>query len=143
MLILIGAFGQLGLKYMYHPYAYESYSLGLALRQVSKPEDLVVTVSNAFAEPTTIYYSHRRGWVFPPAFTWEKELLREDHEAIRVFEELRSSGADWFGIVDESVHKLRKQNPVFMQHIIDTCELVDATPEWIIYRIGQTGAGSL
>jgi 4-amino-4-deoxy-L-arabinose transferase-like glycosyltransferase len=139
ILILIGAFGQLGLKYMYHSYAYESYKLGLALRQVSEPEDLVVTVSNTFAEPTAIYYSQRRGWVFPPAFTWHEELLREDHEAIRVFEELRSNGADWLGIVNESFHKLGKNNPLLIHHIINTCELVGATPEWIIYRIGQTG----
>ncbi|MDH4231851.1 MAG: glycosyltransferase family 39 protein [Nitrospirota bacterium] len=135
LLLVIFAFGQRGLRWMYHPYAHESYKLGLALREISEPGDLVVTVSNSFAEPTAIYYSKRRGWVFPPAFAWDREPLKDGTEDIRLFEELRSRGADWIGIVSESLARLRQNHSALVEHISSTCRLESENRNWVIYRI--------
>lgn len=54
------------LRALYTPYGRESRELGLALASVSRPDDLVITIAHDIGDPTAIYYSHRRGWVFPP-----------------------------------------------------------------------------
>jgi hypothetical protein len=65
LLFITGMSGQKGLSYMYYPYAQEAYKLGLALRQMTQSNDLVVTMANAIGAPNVIYYSQRRGWTFP------------------------------------------------------------------------------
>lgn len=140
LLIVVGV-GQKNLQKMYFPpepgwNATESYRMGLALRQVSQPDDLVVTVPNDIGEPVAVYYSSRRGWVFPPPWpevSWTS--LVPDEEAIRLFEELRQQGADWFGIVNEHRNQLWQNNPQFMRYIERTCKLQQISPGWVIYRI--------
>jgi hypothetical protein len=137
LLILIGTFGQKSLKYMYQPYAQESYQMGLALRQAAQPGELVITMANDLGDPVAIYYSQRRGWIFPPPFSeldW-KELPENDDEAIRVLGKLRASSADWLGIVNEHVDELWQNHPNFVEHIERTCEFHSKSKDWIIYRI--------
>lgn len=138
LLLIIGTFGQKALeKYQYYSYTNESYKMGLALNQVSQPSDLVVTIAQQVGNPVAIYYSKRRGWVFPPAWqgvVWWKQTL-EDNEAIRLFEELRDRGADWLGIVNERKNELWKNNPTFVEYLERSCELHQQSPEWAIYRI--------
>lgn len=137
ILLIIGTSGQNGLRYVYHPYAHESYQLGLALRQMTQTGDLVVTIANDFGDPVAIYYSQRRGWVFPPADpeqAWD-QLPEDDNEAIRLLEELRARGAGWLGIVNEHQDDLWKNHAIFVDHIQRTCEFKSKSPEWVIYRI--------
>jgi 4-amino-4-deoxy-L-arabinose transferase-like glycosyltransferase len=136
-LLIIGGIGQNNLHYLYQPYAQESYKLGLALRQVSQPSDLVVTMANDFGDPVAVYYSQRRGWVFPPAQaeqSWN-QLPEDDHESIQLFEELRTQGADWLGIVGERRKDFWTGHPTLVQYVEHTCEFKLKTPEWVIYRI--------
>src|SRR6266446_3775449 len=65
-LIIIAVSGTMALIRMCYPYAKQGYELGLALRQVSQPRDLVVTMASVLGDPIVIYYSQRRGWLFPP-----------------------------------------------------------------------------
>lgn len=141
LLSIIIIFGQLALQQMYYPQkpldATEGYKMGLALRQISKPGDLVVTIPNDIGEPVAIYYSQRRGWIFPPAINeinWAK-LPADDHQAIRLFEELRANGADWFAIVDDHRAGIRQDLPLFTEHIEDICEIQVETSDYVIYRI--------
>jgi hypothetical protein len=140
ILLLIGGVGQKHLKNMYNP-SWDStttYRLGLALRHISKPDDLVVTIPSATTEPIAIYYSQRRGWSFPPSWPevgWWGDIIPDDKEAIRLFEKLRDRGADWFGIANIRKQKLWKNNPKFAKYIESTCELKQANPDWAIYRI--------
>jgi hypothetical protein len=142
IILVIGGYGQKNLKKMYsppEPYwdATQGYKMGLALSQISSPKDLVVTISNDIGEPVAIYYSQRRGWVFPPAwndYEWSK-LPKDDNEAIRRFEGLRFQGADWFGIVNEHRKELTDKYPKFMEYIERTCKLEQDTAEFVIYRI--------
>jgi len=137
LLLVIAVSGQRGLTAMYKPYAEQSYRLGLALRQLTRRSDLVVTVANAIGDPTAIYYSGRRGWVFPPASVsgnWV-ELPENDEESIRFFEALRVQGADWLGIVAEQKKELWQDHAQLMSYIQRTCEFTVETRDYVIYRI--------
>lgn len=137
ILLSIGGFAHWNLRWIYHPYAQESYTLGLALREVSPPEELVITMANDLGDPVAIYYSRRRGWVFPPAEpdkAWG-ELPEDDQEAIRLFNELRNRGADWLGIVNRHKKRIWNHHPMLAEHIERTCELKQESPDLAIYHI--------
>jgi hypothetical protein len=136
-LLIIALMGQKGLKWMYFPYAEESYTLGLALRDVTNPDDLVITLANDLGDPVGIYYSQRRGWVFPPAApanSWGR-LMDDDDENIRLFVGLRKSGADWVGIVNEQMKDIRENHPALLDYIRRTCTLESRSKDWVIYRL--------
>jgi hypothetical protein len=140
LLMVIGFSGQTHLHNMYNPpwASTKSYELGLALREVSAPDELVITIPYGTTEPVAIYYSQRRGWSFPPPWPevgWWGDTIDDDNEAIRLFEELRGRGATWLGIVASRHQKLWQNNPEFMGYVERTCELKQQTPDWVIYRI--------
>jgi hypothetical protein len=140
ILLFIGTHGQIRLQSMYYPPwdSMKNYELGLALRQISTQDELVVTIPVGTIEPVAIYYSQRRGWSFPPLWPevqWHDDMTIDDLEAIRLYEKLRAQGADWLGIVASRIQELSKNNPQFMEHIERTCELAKHTPTYVIYRI--------
>jgi Dolichyl-phosphate-mannose-protein mannosyltransferase len=139
ILLIIGGVGQRNLSNVYNPYAEQSYKLGLALRQISQPGDLVTTIPTDIGNPIAIYYSQRRGWIFPPAWSnipwWDDLPKGEDKGLIADLNQLRSQGADWLGIVNQQKNKIWQSNPIFMQYIQRTCELKQESPDWLIYRI--------
>ncbi|BCL37659.1 glycosyl transferase [Nostoc sp. MS1] len=137
IILLIAKVGINSLTYMYLPYANHSYKLGLALRQLSQPSELVITMANDLGDPIPIYYSRRRGWVFPPAQkdqSWA-ELPQDDNQSIQLFENLRVEGADWFGVVNNQLQELRQNHLKFLQYIERTCQREQENGEFVIYRI--------
>jgi len=136
-LIIIAVSGTIRLKRMYYPAAGPDYELGLALRQVSQPHDLVVTMANVLGDPIVIYYSQRRGWLFPPPSPSRDilELPEDDSESIWAFEELRTEGARWLGIVAAQHAKLRQKHPLLLAHFQQVCRLYQRNPKWVIYSI--------
>jgi hypothetical protein len=91
------------------------------LRQVSQPNDLVVTATTTTGDTVAIYYSQRRGWTFPPVYAWSSTTLwsagGDSSEAIQLLEELSSKGANWFGIVNEQKNLLLKGNPKLVDYM--------------------------
>ncbi|BAT55820.1 4-amino-4-deoxy-L-arabinose transferase of PMT family protein [Nostoc sp. NIES-3756] len=137
IILLIGKVGMSSLNSMYMPYANDSYKLGLALRQLSQPQELVLTMANDLGDPIPIYYSRRRGWVFPPAQkdqSWA-ELPQDDTQSIQLFENLRVEGADLFGVVNNQLQELWQNHLKFMQYIERTCQREQENGEFVIYRI--------
>jgi hypothetical protein len=128
------------LQWAYREYARQGYELGAALARISRPSDLVVTVANAIGDPAAIYYSRRRGWVFPPVWPgadpWED--IKDEPAAIQLFDRLRVEGARWFGIVAEQRMKFRKTAPRLFAHIERTTELVAENRDWAIYQIPRS-----
>ena len=121
---------------LHSSYAKQSYQLGLALKSVSQPDDLVVTLGDTIGCPVAIYYSDRRGWLFPPyeeIKDWE--TLPKDDEAIATFERLRARGADWFGVVNNRRDDIWEARPRFAQYLEETCKLQETNENGIIYRI--------
>src|SRR5438874_8908107 len=136
-LILIAVLGTIRLKRVYYPAAKHDYELGLALRQVSEPHDLVVTMATILGDPIVIYYSHRRGWLFPPPSRSRDfiELPEDDSDSIRGLEVLRAEGARWLGIVAAQHAKLRQKHPLLLAHFERTSRLYRRDPKWRIYSI--------
>jgi 4-amino-4-deoxy-L-arabinose transferase-like glycosyltransferase len=123
---------------LYKPqHAQDSYELGLALREVSAPGDLVVTMASDLGDPVAIYYSRRRGWIFPRADPgrWWNRLPADDSESIEQFEELRASGARWLGFVRHFNKETWGGHEQLLAHFRETCEYVADGPGWVIYRI--------
>jgi 4-amino-4-deoxy-L-arabinose transferase-like glycosyltransferase len=141
--LIIAGFGQRNLKNMYFPRrtwdVTESYKMGLALGRTAGPNDLVVTLANDVGNPVAIYYSERRGWVFPPPWPgvkwWGQFIEEDDDKAISLYDELRARGATWFGIVNEQVDNLRERHPMFFDYVKSTCILTKESKDWVIYRI--------
>jgi hypothetical protein len=142
-LIIIAVSGTIALIRMCYPYAKQGYELGLALRRVSQPRDLVVTMASVLGDPIAIYYSQRRGWLFPPPPVLDVTALPEDdHESIRMFEELRAEGAVWLGMVASQQAKLKRDHPVLLAHFQRTCRLHQRNPKWFIYFIKPSAPGN-
>ena len=137
-LIVVAVLGMRpALMTMYYPVAQQGYELGLALRQVSQPQDLVLTMANTLGDPVVLYYSQRRGWLFPPPGPFRDiiELPQDDKESIQVFEELRAEGAVWLGIVAAQHAELQQKHPLLLAHFQRASRLCQHNPEWVIYSI--------
>jgi hypothetical protein len=138
ILLIVVVVGQGVLKTMYKPeHATQSYRMGLALHEMTQPGDLVVTLANDIGDPVAIYYSQRRGWVFPPADidrAWN-ELPANDDESILLFDQLRTQGAGWFGIVNERKKDFWVDHPKLVEYIKRTSEFKIKTDDYVIYRI--------
>jgi len=129
--------GRKGLDFMYFPYAAEGRMMGMGLRELTEPGALVVTIASDPGDPVAIYYSGRRGWVFPPALpgrAWGV-LPEEDSESIELFEDLRAGGAGWLGIAGKRRGEVEDRHPRFAEHIRRTCELKRVDPAYVVYRI--------
>lgn len=114
-----------------------AYHLGLALREASREGDVVVALGETIGDPAAIYYSGRRGWLFPPygqVRDWVD--LPPDETAIRLLEQLRSEGATLFGAVAVRRDEIRSDRPRFAKHLERTAELVRDDEIGVIYRLG-------
>ena len=138
--------GHKAVEMMRRPRAEHSYLLGLALRDRTAPGDLVVTIADDVGDPIAIYYSGRRGWVFPPAHmphVWKpwNRMPADAKQSIAMFEDLRQRGAKWLGIVtgprDDTPGREHFwiEHPELIAHINATCELVEKSGAWVLYRI--------
>ncbi|MEQ9232884.1 glycosyltransferase family 39 protein [Coleofasciculus sp. E2-BRE-01] len=138
LLILIIGIGQHKLKTLaFRPWAANDYQLGLALRQISQPDDLVVTATSTTGDTVAIYYSQRDGWVFPPAYTWSSLSWSEldDEDAILLLKELSDKGATWLGIVNKQKNQLSKEKPKLIEYMERTFEVYQKSPRFMIYHI--------
>jgi len=136
-LATIAFFGARLLRILYLPYAEQSYELGLALREASQPQNFVITIPNDLGNPVAIYYSRRRGWPFPPP-TQDRDIIElpaEDGESIQMFEDLRTQGAAWLGIVAAQQALLRRRHPSLLTHFERSSRLYRSDPKWVIYSI--------
>jgi hypothetical protein len=145
LLLILIIFGQKALRYMYEPpawYADQSYSLGVALHQISQPDDLVVTLAHALGDPVAIYYSQRRGWVFtlgegpdyPERKVDDTALPKDDSISIQKIESLRKKGAIWLGIVGIHQNRINKDHPLLLKYLKENCEIRQINPDWAIYH---------
>jgi 4-amino-4-deoxy-L-arabinose transferase-like glycosyltransferase len=134
-----------GLRLMKTPYARSGHELGVQLSSLSKPGDLVIAVSATIGDPIAIYYSRRRGWVFPPGGGMNDwSVLPDDGQAIDMLETLRAKDAAWFGVAknarDSKGRKLLEYNPGLIAHLDKTAERVIDDDTMLIYRLAPPTA---
>jgi len=130
-------------KRSYYPFSQNGYELGIALREISKPNDLVVTIADVGEDPVAIHYSERRGWTFLPLFSWPEKSWDlwfsgssgiTDVEAIDLLEELRERNVSWLGIVKQQIEGIQKERPVLAEYLADTFQLYIENDTFSIYR---------
>jgi 4-amino-4-deoxy-L-arabinose transferase-like glycosyltransferase len=130
------------------PYSDNDRAMGMRLAELSAPGDLVVTAAVDIGNPIAIYYSRRRGWVFPPGglcppggaapeSNWT--LLEDDARAIARLDTLRAAGADWFGLnkgaTDARGVRLVEASPRLLAHLEAASSYVEDQPHFRIYRL--------
>ncbi|MBE9066475.1 glycosyltransferase family 39 protein [Leptolyngbya cf. ectocarpi LEGE 11479] len=141
-LFFVGVNSHTSTDHLYQAYAQESYELGLELRKITRPDEMIVTLANTIDDPIALYYSQRKGWVFSHSTetkgrAWN-HLPEDDNEAIFMLENLRRKGADWLGIVDERKKDFWVDHPELVEHINRTCHFQDKTPKWVLYKVPHT-----
>jgi Dolichyl-phosphate-mannose-protein mannosyltransferase len=121
------------------------YLMGMHMRILSEPGDLVVVSGNETGAPIAIYYSRRRGWIFPtPEMSPNFTLFSEDGEqAILALRTLASRGGRWFGI-NKKAHDQSLPSKHFMDHyrilleyLSEHARLAGETDTHIIYDISS------
>jgi hypothetical protein len=123
------------------PRSVDDYELGKALFRISQPGDLVATIPSMMGDPRVIYYSHRRGWVFPdPLRDWSM-LPPDDDSSIRALEELRLQKTRWFAIARLPFDRhlppknFWEYNRKLIEYVERTCERAAFGSYGTIYRI--------
>ncbi len=139
ILILLWSIGfNQNLRRLYRAHANDDYLLGIRLQELSEPGDMVVTISDALGEPTAIYYSQRRGWIYPPARPGDwADLLNNENEAIQEMARLRGEGADWLGIDAERKEQFWEAYPQLAAYIESASTMVEEHDEYVIFRFND------
>ena len=76
-----------------------------------------------------------KGFLFPPAYKWAPtDLPKEDEECIAILEDLRSQGADWFGIVDKHFQEISNNRPAFKKYLDNNMKMVKQTSDFVLYK---------
>lgn len=147
VLCLVLLFGTApGVEAVRLPYAAESRLLGERLAELSKPGDLVITVARQVGDPIAVYYSRRRGWVFPPgggARDWSS--FGEDQEqAISELEDLRRQGATLFGVArgarDSRQRPFELHHAALLDYLDRTATRIVDDSGLLIYRLKTDAA---
>jgi hypothetical protein len=122
MVVSIAVTGIGTLRFWSGPSSSAGYRMGLALRRVTAPKDLVVTLPESLGDPVALYYARRHGWVFPPAAEWsvinpdwDAALLTE--AAVGWLDRLRTEGAGWIAMVDVHHERIRRANPALAAYV--------------------------
>jgi hypothetical protein len=126
---------------MKNPMSEEARLLGMALKDLTEPDDLVIAVSPDVGDPVAIYYSRNRGWVFPPGggqTTWSN-FFDDDATAIAELEELRLQGARWFGYTKNAKDDMGRyfvdHHAGFIDWLETNREKIEETRDFVIYRL--------
>jgi 4-amino-4-deoxy-L-arabinose transferase-like glycosyltransferase len=113
---------------------YESWNmaarnLGLELERISNPSELVAVIDEA--DSTTIYYSNRKGWHFPPYYG---ARTKRSAKLIGRLEKIRPQGAAFLGISKDHFWWLDFYKE-FHEHLETRYERIRDTPEYIIFDL--------
>ena len=114
-----------------------SYLLGGVAESASRIGGTV----RLMGDPRVIYYSHRRGWVFPDPYRNWGMLPPDGDSAIQAFENLRLQKTRWFAVARSPIDYRRPPKNFWeyqrqlIEYVERTCERAHVSPHGIIYRI--------
>ncbi len=134
-------FGTLpGTAIMKRPGAMAAFELGSDLERITQPGDLVIAMAPNVGDPIAIYYSRRRGWVFPPAGgqnDWS--IFYENDVAIASLENLKAAGAKWFGVPKDTHDSLGRDffdhHKPLVDYLERTAKRVADEETYVIYKL--------
>ncbi len=138
LVVLWGWFSHTG--QMRQPVHQNAYALGMKLKALSGPSDLVITAPTEAGNPVSIYYSRHRGWLHPAGGgSRDWTLFIDDPKAIAEVRALRAHGARWFGATkdarDREGHLLTEHNPQLIAYLDQTARRVVDDPVMTIWRL--------
>jgi hypothetical protein len=140
--------GHIALNHMKIPWSSQSWTMGHRLAELSAPDDLVITAANGIGDPVGIYYSRRRGWVWPPGGLCppggplpdlDSMALQDDAESIKRLEALRGAGGLWFaiarGATDNRGRRMVEYNRDFLAYLEQVSSYSEQTSDYLIYKL--------
>jgi 4-amino-4-deoxy-L-arabinose transferase-like glycosyltransferase len=136
--ILLGSFAILAFLYvrpLYEASAAQHRDAGLELNKITASDALIVAVDNG--NPAIFYYAKRKGWHFLEQNGVYGGNPKNSQQAISDLERLQRDGATHFVFVTNTFWWLSSY-PEFTQHLSETATLLEATPEFRIYRLTMT-----
>jgi 4-amino-4-deoxy-L-arabinose transferase-like glycosyltransferase len=134
-ILLVSLFAILSYVYvrpLYESSAAQLRDAGLELNKITAPNALIVAADTG--DPTIFYYAHRKGWHF-----LEKDAIyagnpSDSQEAIANLDKLRRRGATHVVFTANTFWWL-DYYPEFAQHLAENAMLIEATPEFKIYKL--------
>jgi 4-amino-4-deoxy-L-arabinose transferase-like glycosyltransferase len=134
-ILFVGSFAFLALWYvqpLYQSSAGQLRNAGLELNRVTAPDALIVAAD--MGDPTIFYYAQRKGWHFPESDGIYDGTPDDSEQAIENLERLRRRGATHFVFTRNTFWWLQSY-PEFAQHLAENATLIDATPQFRIYKL--------
>lgn len=120
------------LRPLYRSAAAELRDAGLELRKLTAPDALIIAADNG--DPTIFYYAERRGWHFLEKDGIYQGNPIDNQQLIVDLAELRSRGATHLVFTTNTFWWLQYY-PEFARHLGERATLIQATPEFGIYRL--------
>jgi hypothetical protein len=105
---------------------------GLELNKVTAPDALIVAAD--MGDPTIFYYAERKGWHFLENDAIYNGNPDDSEQAIENLERLRRRGATHF-VFTRNTFWWFQSYPGFVGHLSKHATLIEATPEFRIYRL--------
>jgi 4-amino-4-deoxy-L-arabinose transferase-like glycosyltransferase len=106
---------------------------GLELKKVTPPDALIVAAD--MGDPTIFYYGGRKGWHFMEKNAIYNGNPDDGQQAIENLERLRRRGATHF-VFTKNTFWWSQSYPDFVGDLNKEATLIEATPEFKIYRLG-------
>jgi 4-amino-4-deoxy-L-arabinose transferase-like glycosyltransferase len=125
-------FSYLCVRPLYESSAAQLRDAGLELNKITAPGALIVAAD--MGDPTIFYYGQRKGWHFLEKDGIYAGTPSDSQEVIVELEQLRRGGATHFVFTRNTLWWLAYY-PAFAQHLAQTATLIEATPEFRIYKL--------
>ena len=136
-ILLAGSFAILAFFYVRPVYESSGAQLrdaGLELGKITAPDALIVAVD--MGNPTIFYYARRKGWHFLEQRGIYGGNPKDSQQAIADLERLHRQGATHFVFTTNTFWWLNSY-PELTQHLAENAALLEATPEFMIYKLTQ------
>ena len=105
---------------------------GMELKNLTAPNALIVAAD--MGDPTIFYYAERKGWHFLENDAIYNGNPDDSQQAIEDLERLRRRGATHFVFTRNTFWWLQSY-PEFAGHLAQSANLIEATPEFKIYKL--------
>ncbi|HMF45905.1 MAG TPA: glycosyltransferase family 39 protein [Candidatus Udaeobacter sp.] len=126
-------FAVIHVRPFYESSAAQLRDAGLELKKVTVPNALIVAAD--MGDPTILYYAERKGWHFLENGAIYNGNPDDSEQAIENLERLRHGGATHF-VFTKNTFWWTQSYPEFVAHLISDATLIEATPEFRIYKLG-------
>jgi hypothetical protein len=132
------------LSYVYVQPLYQSWGIpslnaGIELDRIARPDALVIAADDG--NPTTMYYSKRKGWHFPQGSVLRLPWPADSQHAINELETLRAEGGSYLVLTKSTFYLLSGKYIDFQKHLDSQYRRVRDTDEYIIFDLAGTRTG--